>query len=81
MTHFSPSQVHTTLWSCAYSGVQTAIINIYHDWFRYALGKQLEILKYIVFQKSNPMVHQLEFICLSWADMKMFQSYVTRLQA
>ena len=81
MTNLPKAQFHNQLYSCASESVQNAIINTHGDFFDKNSDDLLDIIKNIVTQKSNPLVHRMTFAGLSQGQTESIQNYRIRLKS
>ena len=81
MTNLPKAQFHNQLYSCASESVQNAIINTHGDFFDKNSDDLLDIIKNIVTQKSNSLVHRMTFAGLSQGQTESIQNYRIRLKS
>ena len=81
ITGLPPSQHHTMLYSCGDDEVQTAIINMYPDFFELPADTLLGKIEQVVTEKSNPTVHRMNFHNLMQENLETVQNYTIRLKS
>ena len=81
ITGLPPSQHHTMLYSCGDDEVQTAIINMYPDFFELPADSLLGKIEQVVTEKSNPTVHRMNFHNLMQENLETVQNYTIRLKS
>ena len=81
MTNLPQAQFHNQFYRCASESVQNAFINTHGDFFEKSSDDLLDIIKNIVTQKSNPLVHRMTFAGLSQGQTESIQNYRIRLKS
>ena len=69
------------LYNCADEAVQNAIINTHPKFFTIDPDKLLDMIKALVTQRSNPIVHHLPFASMTQDEGEPIQNYLVRLRA
>ena len=69
------------LYSCGDDDVQTAIINMYPDFFELPADSLLGKIEQVVTEKSNPTVHRMNFHNLMQENLETVQNYTIRLKS
>ena len=80
ITNLPADQHHAQLYSNAEESVQIAIINTYPDFFLINNAQLLDKVEAIVTQRSNPMVHRVQFASLTQSDTESIAKFVDRLR-
>ena len=81
MTNMPSSQFNIHLYDCTDEAVQNAIINTHPNFFTTDPDKLLDMVKALVTQRSNPIVHRLAFASMSQDEGEPIQNYLVRLRA
>ena len=69
------------MYNCADKAVQNAIINTPPNFFTTDPDKLLDMVKVLVTQRSNPIIHHLAFASMSQDEDEPIQNYLVRLRA
>ena len=81
ITNTPESQTNIHVYNCANEEAQNAIISTHPDFFSTDPSKLLGMLKTLMTQRSNPIVHHLTFASMSQGEDEPIQSYLVRLRA
>ena len=81
ITGLPAEKYHVQLYSNAEEAVQSAIINTFPDFFLLNPEELLDKLELVVTQRSNPMVHRVNFAQLTQSSTETVQSYIVRLRS
>ena len=75
MTNMPRSQANVHLYNCIDEAVQNAIINTHPNFFTSDPDKLLDMAETLVTQRSNPIVHRLDFASMCQNENKPIQNY------
>ena len=81
MTNLPIAQTNIQRYNCAHEAVQNSIINTYPEFSNTSPDKLLDMLKVLVTQKSNPMVHCISFSLVVQSGNESIQNYLVQLQS
>ena len=81
MTNLPTALTNIQLFNCASEAIQNSIINTYPELFNTSSEKLLDMLKVLVTQKSNVMVHRISFSLIVQSDNGSIQNYLVWLQS
>ena len=81
LTNLPDHKQHVQLYNNSEESVQTAIINVYPDFFQLDVSELLDKLELVVTKRCNPMVHRINFAKIAQSPDESIQSYIIRLKS
>ena len=81
MTNMPSSQANIHLYNCADETVQNAIIDTHPNFFITDPDKLFDMVKVLVTQRLNPIIHRLAFVSMSQDEDEPIKNYLVRHRA